>query len=210
MKHNSMFAKVLFVSLSTLVILACGVTSLESAPTQMPTPTTLPTNSPVPTNTLAPTSTPRPTATEVPPTPTPAAKGEAVTDGKIEVTLLELIRHDKVVTGGTYYWTPNPGYIIIDIFAKIKNLKTGSVSIKWSDVNIAGGGTGGLVFAGAAKAVNAKEKVAPLSFGYFEIPEGSEFTFDDTVYLQAIYFVTSDTEFVLFSVEGGPQIQVHK
>lgn len=215
MKNDS-FIKALLISLAALLALSCSAVSIGATATPAPTytPEAIKTATPRPTFTPRPTSTPSPTATKIPPTPTPAAKGEAVTNGKIEVTVLDMFRHDKIVPGGTYYYWAKPGYIIIDIFVKVKNLQTSSVSIKWDDVRIAEGegSSKGNVFAGGWKAVSGKEKVAPLSFGYTEVTKGSnaQIVFDDTVYLQVIYIIAKDTEFVLFSIEDAPQIQVFK
>ena len=222
MKQKGSFTKTVFVLLVALIVLACNfVAAAAPDPASEPAPTSAPeatkTAIPAPTSTFTPRPTyvPAPTATKVPPTPTPAAKGETVTNGKIEVTVLDLIKHDRVKADAAYsWWTPNPGYAIIDLFVKVKNLQAGTASLSWDDMSLTESGTGtqNYVFAGGWKGARSKEKVAPLSFGYAEVTPGlgAIITFDDTVYLQIFYFVSKDSPSFLFNIGDAPLIQVNK
>ncbi len=201
---------------ASVFILACNAVMQGTAPTAAATPsaTSEPSRAPTtrPTFTRTPTFTPRPTATKIIPTATltPAAKGEIVSNGRIEVVALDMFRHDKIVPGGMYWYRPKPGYLVIDLFVKVKNLTGKTLTIPWSDaLLLIGAKTETPDFAGFQPA-KGNQKVAPLSFGYDELYEGSAFTFDDTVYLQIIY-VISDSEHItaLFRLQNAPLIQIN-
>src|SRR6188474_3584135 len=139
MKQNRPFNQVVFVSIITLLVLACAGGSLGATATPAPTNTTVPTNTPLPTNTVTPrpSATARPTATDIPPTPTPAPIGVPVVYDSLEITVLDVVPHSQIVTGGSYYYYSNPGETFIDMAVRVRNLNPGNVvRIQWSYVYI--------------------------------------------------------------------------
>ena len=214
MKQNCIFARFAFELMIAFLVSACSEgTAIISTVTPVPSSTPEPTKTapdPTKTATPQPTSAPSPTATDVPPKPTPALKGETVTNGAIEVTVLDVFRHDRIVPGGTYYYTPNPGYIIINLFVKIKNLGSATVSIPWSDVYIIEGGKDFWhpSFAGW-QSVSNNEKVAPLSINYAEMKGTDLIVFEQTAYLQAIYLISDKPKkTIIFGIQDTPPIQL--
>jgi hypothetical protein len=213
MKQNCIFAKFAFALVIAFLVSACGegaaiISTVTPAPSSTPEATK---TAPEATKTATPqpTSTPRPTATDVPPTPIPALKGEAVTNGTIEVTVLDVFRHDRIVPGGTFYYTPKPGYIVINLFVKIKNLGTATVSIPWSDVYIIEGDKAQYPSWAGWQAVSNNEKVAPLSINYDYMKGADLIVFEHTAYLQAIYLIGDKPEqTIIFRIRDTPPIQL--
>ncbi len=105
-----------------LASMACASAAPE-APTPTPAPTKVPaTNTPLPTSTPKPTFTPKPTSTSTPiPTPTQIPEmGKPISSENWEVTVFGAIFRERIYPGGGFYYTPNPGFMFIDVGLKVK------------------------------------------------------------------------------------------
>jgi hypothetical protein len=189
-------------------MLGCGAGQLF-APTITPSATITPTLTLAPTSTPRPTSTPNPTATKVPPTPTPASLGEAVSYKSIEVSVLDVYRHDNLIPGNGYRYWANPGYLIIDLVVKAHNTGTSPAAIKWSDTYVIDSdGMRSDVLFGGSRTAASKQKVDPLSIDYNAIYGDTAVEFEDTAYMRIIYIITEKPEQkVLFGVGDSPLIE---
>jgi len=211
MKQNRPFNQVVFVSIITLLVLACAGGSLGATATPAPTNTTAPTITPLPTNTVTPrpTATARPTATEIPPTPTPAPIGVPVVYDSLEITVLDVVPHSQIVTGGSYYYYSNPGETFIDMAVRVRNLNPGNVvRIQWSYVYIVEAkGTWAPLY-GVTRRVESGTEYDPFNIAIKTEVNGDEFIeFDDDTYLRLIYYIVDDPEWtLLFGIENSPQI----
>ena len=138
MKHDRILVKVLFVLLTALIILACGVGALGATATPMPTNTPASTNTLLPTNTPAATNTPLspPTETATSEPPTPAPMGSTVQSANFEVKVIDAIKRDRVYPGGKFYFSPAAGYMLVDIGVKVSNLTSTDIPVKWNDIYI--------------------------------------------------------------------------
>jgi hypothetical protein len=211
MNSKNVFRPVL--ALMLIAFLQIGCAGILATPAATSTPATIPTLTPIP-STFTPTPTLTPTNTPIPPTststPIPAALGEAVSYGSIEITVLDVYKHDKIVPGGTYYYTPNPGYMVIDLVVKIKNLGTAPASITWEDLHVMeeDGAISNTEFAGFTMAGNS-EKVNPLSIQYDSTNFHSLPDFSNTIYLRVIFIIKDKPEqTVLFGIKDSPLIQL--
>lgn len=54
----------------------------------------------------------------------------------LEITLLEVVTHGQIVTGGYYYYYSKPGETFIDVTALVRNEKSQPVYIIMSDLYI--------------------------------------------------------------------------
>lgn len=204
-KHRTMAVLILIIS---LILSGCGPGQFLG-PTITPSATITPTPTLVPTSTPRPTFTPRPTATEVPPTPTPASMGEAVGYKTIEITLLDMYRHDNLIPGNGYRYWANPGYMIIDLVVKLQNAGSSPASVKWSDTYVidSTGARSDVFFAGS-RAATKTQKVDPLSIDYNAIYGDPAVEVADTVYMRIIYLITDKPEQkALFGVGDSPLIE---
>jgi hypothetical protein len=204
-KQRNMAILVLVIS---LVILGCGPGQfLGSAVTPSSTSAPEPTSTPKPTSTSEPTSTPRPTATNVP--PTPASLGEVVSYNTIEISVLDVYRHDNLIPGNGYRYWANPGYMIIDLVVKAQNTGTIPVSITWGDTYVLDdtGARNDVMFAGSRPAAKNK-KVDPLSIDYNDVSGSALIEIEDAVYMRIVYIIPDKPEQkVLFGIGDSPLIE---
>jgi hypothetical protein len=205
------FLKAGLLIIISVVISACQAGSLAAA-TATPVPTTTPELTHTPT--AAPTSTPRPTSTSKPTAtlaPTPALLGETVSNGLIAITVLDVYRHDRIVTGGSYYFTAKPGYVILDIFVKVQNISSSPVEIPWKDFYILDDKGDGWYpgFAGAKFVKNTENITDAFSIPTdIEVNGNEVLTIDDTVFMRLIYLIADKPEqIVQFGVEDSPLIE---
>lgn len=211
MKKNRPFNQVVSLLAITLSVLACAGGSLGATATPMPTNTPEATNTPLPTNTVTPkpTSTARPTATEIPPTPTPAPIGVPVVYDSLEITVLDVVPHSQIVTGGAYYYYSNPGETFIDMAVRVRNLNPGNVvRIKWSYIYIVEAkGTWAPLY-GVTRRVAPGTEYDAFNIAIKTEVNGDDFVeFDDDTYLRLIYYIVDDPEWtLLFGIENSPQI----
>jgi serine/threonine protein kinase len=178
------------------------------APIVAATTTPTPTATLKPTKTLRPTSTPRPTATKAPPSPTPASLGQAVKYKSIEISVLDVYRHDNLIPGNGYRYWATDGHMIIDLVVKVKNTGSTPTSIKWSDTYVIDSDRSRLdvLFAGFRRAAD-KEKVDPLSIDYNDVNTNMLIEIKDTVYMRIVYIITEKPEqTVVFGIGDSPLI----
>lgn len=200
---KSVFIKIGLLIIVSVVIQACGKTPATATFTPQPTPTSLPAD----TSTPEPTSTPQPTATVLP-TAIPAVLGEAVQSGSLDITVLDVLRHDHIIPGGMYYYTANPGFLIIDLEVKVHNSGSSPVTITWNDLHVVdeSGRAAHTKWAGSQKAGN-KEKVNPLKIDYHDVDGSEIIPFSDTVYMRVIFVITDKPlQTVLFGIKDSPLI----
>src|ERR1044071_1893716 len=139
MKQNLTYMHVVLALAIAVSFSACVGGSLVATATPVPTNTREATNPPWPTNTVTPKPTPtvRPTATKIPPTPTPAPIGVSILYDSLEITVLDVVTHGHIVTGGSYYYYSKPGETFIDMAVRVRNLKPGSpIRIQWKYIYI--------------------------------------------------------------------------
>ena len=132
-----------------------------------------------------------------------------VTYGSIEITVLDVYRHDRIVPGGAYYYTPNPGYMIIDLVVKIQNLGNTPPSIKWGDLHVIeqDGERSNTEFAGFRR-TGKGERVNPLEIQYDSVSQNSPLEFNYAIYLRVIFVIKDKTEqIILFGIQDSPLIQ---
>jgi hypothetical protein len=214
MKHNRTFKPMILVSVMVLSVLACAGGALGATATPPPTDTQEPTQTPLPTAsptaTLKPTSTPKPTATEIPPTPTPAPVGVAVKYGSLEITLLDVVPHGQIVTGGRYYYYSKPGETFIDLAVRVRNLEPGKVvRIPWSYVYVVEPKGTWYPLYSASRMVDSGTEFDAFNLEIkFETVGENVVEFDNDTYLRLIYYVVDDPEqTILFGIEESPLIQ---
>lgn len=138
------FVKALFFLLAALLALACSAISgggeapaaqppapaVTEPPTEVPPPAASDTPVPPPTKTPL----PKPTDTAAP--PTPSQLGEVARSQNFEVTVIAAEKRDRVYPGGKFYYTANPGYMLIDVGVKVVNISGSSLDVKWKDVYV--------------------------------------------------------------------------
>ncbi len=218
MKDNrSSYSKFLlagFLAFSLFVISACGfggVFGLPPTPTSTSTATLVPTSTstltPVPTNTSTPTNTP---------TPTPAPVGSAVKYESLEITVLDVKNRESVHFGdvsGNWetFYTPKPGFFLIDVGVLVRNLDPGNVvHLKWKNVYIVEeSGDAWYPGWGNMKTVSSGAKVDPFSIGLSStnIDGDQDIEFDNDTYLRLIYGVKNDPkQIILFGIYDSPMI----
>lgn len=160
------------------------------------------------TSTPRPTSTSRPTATKIPSTAIPASLGEVVKYKSIEISVLDVYRHDNLIPGNGYRYWAQDGYMIIDLVVKVQNTGPTPASIKWGDAYVIDytDSSSDLIFAGSRSAAK-KEKVDPLSIDYNVVDETASIKIIDTVYLRIVYIISEKPEqTVFFGIADSPQI----
>jgi hypothetical protein len=193
------------IALLSVTVTACASVA-SPTPTEAPTQTAAPSATPTPLPST-PTATARPSPTN---TPIPARLGEPVRTSAIEVTLLDVYRHDRIYTGDNYYHYANPGYVLIDLFVRIRNLGADPVNIVWYTIRIKdeGGTQQSPSFAGA-KFASRGEKIDPFSIHTdITVTGGSSLTVPAIAYLR-LYYVLRDKpeQIVRFGIGDSPVIQ---
>lgn len=213
MIQNPRPGQILAALTTALLLTACAGGLVAGTATPVPSNTPGPTQTPLPTAsptaTTKPTSTSRPTATEIPPTPTPAPIGGAVRYGDLEITLLDVVPHSQIVTGGTYYYYSKPGETFIDLAVRVRNLKPGNVvSMPWSYVYIIEPKGTWYPLYSAARIVDSGTKFDPFNLEIkFETRGEDIVEFDNDTYLRLVYYVVDDPEqTILFGIEDSPLI----
>jgi len=211
MKQNRNSRQIVLVLLTGLLVPACAAGSLGATATPLPTNTPAATNTPSPTNTATPkpTFTPRPTATKIPPTPTPAPIGVSVVYDSLEITVLDVVTHSHIVTGGSYYYYSKPGDTFIDMAVRVKNLNPGHpVQVQWSYIYIVEPRGTWYPLYGVMKQVNSGTEYDPFNIGIdYEVNGDSFIEFDKDTYLRLIYYVVDDPQQIfLFGIEDSPMI----
>lgn len=212
MKQNRTYKQIVFILVIALSVLACVGGALGATATPVPTNTPEATNTPVPTNTATaePTSTPRPTATAIPPTPTPAPIGVSVLYDSLEITLLDVVKHSHIVTGGSYYYYSKPGETFIDMAVRVRNLKPGNpVRVQWSYVYIVEEKGSWYPLYGVLRKVTDGKEYDPFNIALGTEIQGESFVeFDNDTYLRLIYYVADNPEqTILFGIQDSPLIR---
>ena len=189
-----------------LVLVLASVACSLGAPAE---PTEIPaTNTPLPTSTPKPTFTPKPTSTSTPiPTPTQVPEmGKPISSENWEVTVFGAIFRERIYPGGGFYYTPNPGFMFIDVGLKIKSLGS-STAVFSSDILIIDeNGKGWSALWSGEQAANGKE-VDPFSIGINDILD-EDIDFSSEKYLR-LMFVLSETSLdqeISFKFEDVPAI----
>jgi hypothetical protein len=211
MKQNRAYKKIVFILVIALSTFACVAGSLGATATPAPTNTPKATNTPLPTNTATPkpTSTPRPTATDIPPTPTPAPIGVSVLYDSLEITVLDVVTHGHIVTGGSYYYYSKPGETFIDMAVRVRNLDPGNaVRVQWSYIYIVEERGSWYPLYGVMTRVTDGSEYDPFNIALGPEIQGEDFIeFDDDTYLRLIYYIADDPDQTLsFHIEDSPLI----
>jgi serine/threonine protein kinase len=178
-----------------------------STPTYTPRPTS--TKIPSTPTKISPTQTKTsPTQTKTSPTPTPASLGEFVKHESLEISVLDIYRHDKLIPGNGYRYWANDGYMIIDLVVKVQNIASTPTSITWNDAYVIDdtGARNDILFAGSRPAAKT-EKIDPLSIDYNTIDGAASTEIKDTVYMRIIYIIPDKPEqMVVFGIKDSPLI----
>jgi len=211
MKQNRTNRQVAFVLVIAMSVLACVGSSLGATATPVPTNTPEATSTPLPTNTATPkpTSTKKPTATKIPPTPTPAPIGVSVVYDSLEITVLDVVSHGQIVTGGSYYYYSKPGDTYIDLAVRVRNLRAGNpIRIQWSYIYLAEARGTWYPLYGVTKRISDGSEYDPFNIALGTEVKGEDFVeFDDDTFLRLIYYVADDPEQILiFGIEDSPLI----
>jgi hypothetical protein len=205
MKRNRPFKEAMFVVVVAVFILACGGGAIALTPTPAPPPAT---NTIVP----RPTSTLRPTATDVPPTPTAAPMGMPVSTEDYEVNVISMRMLETVYLDAQYHWVPTAGNMFVELGIKVVNLKPGStVSVAWGNiVVIEDDESTWYPNWGEFKPVASGIEVSPKSLVFRTLDDpAEEVTFDDVVFIRAIYGVARHSPTtILFGFGNAPLIEV--
>lgn len=211
MKQNRTYKQVIFVLVIALSVLACVGGALGATATPVPTNTPEATNTPLPTDTATPkpTATARPTATEIPPTPTPAPIGVSVVYDSLEITVLDVVTHGHIVTGGSYYYYSKPGETFIDMAVRVRNLNPGNaVRVQWSYIYIVEERGSWYPLYGVTRRVDSGTEYDPFKIALGTEVKGEDFVeFDNDTYLRLIYYIADDPQqILLFRIEDSPLI----
>jgi len=211
MKQNRTYMKVIFVLVMASSVLACVGVSWGATATPVPTHTLEATSTPLPTNTATakPTSTPRPTATKIPPTATPAPIGVSVVYDSLEITVLDVVPHSHIVTGGAYYYYSKPGETFIDMAVRVRNLNPGNVvRILCSYIYIVEEKGTWYPLYGVTRRVDSGTTYDPFNIALGAEVKGENFVeFDKDTFLRLIYYIAEDPEqILLFGIENSPLI----
>jgi hypothetical protein len=198
-----------------ILLAGCGPSSeqmtatavMAKAQTQTAAPTLTPTFTPTSTSTPKPTATPKPTIT---PTPSPAAVGETVAYNDLQITLLEVVTHTHIVTGGYYYYYSKPGEIFIDMTVLVRNKRSDLVKVRMKEIYIVDE-TDNAWYPnfGGVQTVELERHFNPMaSIKIDETYSGSEvIAFEKDTYLRLIFYV-KDNQDLLFGVQGSPQFVI--
>jgi hypothetical protein len=161
---------------------------------------------------LTPTLTPPPTSTSTPkPTrtlaPTPVPVGTTVRYNDLEITLLEVVTHSHIVTGGYYYYYSEEGEIFIDLAVLVRNTSNVPIRVAMRDIYIVEeSGDAWYANFGGVQTVEINRRFNPLaSIKLDETYTGAEMiSFEKDTYLRLIYYVKQSQD-LLFGIQDSPQ-----
>jgi hypothetical protein len=208
MKNTNKYGKLIGPLVIALLMLACGggaFAATTEAPAVSPTP--LAAN----TATARPTSTPKPTKTSF---PTPAPLGVSIDGDDFSYTVIDAISLRRIYPGGTLMFSPNPGYLIMDIGVRIENKNPGeTVSIPWENVYVTeANGDSWYPIWGTSKFVDSGTELDPYSLGISsdEINGVDRINFTGDAYLRLIYIVTDNENQpvpIIFGIGDAPEAE---
>jgi hypothetical protein len=185
-----------------LASVACSMGGIAQ-PTQIP-----PTDTPLPTSTPKPTFTPKPTSTSTPiPTPTQVPEiGKPISSENWEITVFGAIYRDRIYPGGGFYYTPNPGYMFIDVGLKVKSLGT-STSVFSSDILIIDENDEAWSALWSGEQAADGKEVDPFSIGINEtLDEDIDLSSEKYLRMMFVLSETSLNQEVSFKFEDVPAI----
>lgn len=207
MKNVNRYGKLFGLLAAALLMLACAgaLAGTVETPAVSPTP-------PAPnTATARPTSTPKPTKT---PFPTPAPLGVSIEADDFSFTVIDAVSLRRIYPGGTLLFSPNPGYLIMDIGVRIKNKNPGkTVSIPWENVYVTeANGDSWYPIWGTSKFVDSGTELDPFSLGISseEINGVDRINFTGDAYLRLIYIVTDNENQpvpIIFGIGDAPEAE---
>lgn len=205
--------KALFLALTVVFLLACGVSSEQltataaagRAQTQTAAPTRTPTRTPTPT------STPRPTSTSIPtrtPEPTPAAVKETVKYNDLEITLLKVITHAQIIVYSYHYYDAKDGYTFIDLMILVRNRGDNAGFTTLGKIYVIDkDGNAWYPFCGGFQAVELEKSFDPMTIIKWDQNSKTDvFIFEakkDT-YLRLFWPVLEHQD-IVFGIEDSPQ-----
>lgn len=210
MNKDRRFLKVVSILAVAVLVLACSGGGAFVSATETPSAT----STPVSTNTATPrpTSTPRPTKT---PFPTPAPKGISIDTGDFSFTVVDAVSLRRIYPGGEYLFTPNPGYIILDVGVRLENGKSGEVvSIPWENVYIKEqNGDSWYPYWGSYKPVESGIEMDPFTVGISsnEIVGTERINFTGDAYLRLIFIVGDNNNQpvpLMFGIGDSPETEL--
>jgi hypothetical protein len=195
-------------SVAALIVLGCAAAGAVATPT-VPPPTTTPTSTatlPPPTSTPRPTPTPTATPTLI---PTPAAVGDKVQYGNLEITLIGVDTHDLIVPGGLYYYYPTDrSQYFLDLGVLISDVEPGhTTTIAVPNVYIVEE-DGGAHYPGFLdkKIVDRGTKFDPFEIGIAtQTSDNSQLFIARDTYVRLV-FVIGKNQMILFGIADSPQI----
>lgn len=217
---NSKYYVRLFAIIVFVLSLACATLTAPSDSTAAPvseTPHSTNTNVPaVNTSTPKPSPTVAPTKTPIPPTATAASLKEPVANEQYEVRIITSRFLDKVYTyfaaGGGWEYTPNKGYIFLELGVKITNLKPEKIiHVPWENVYVIDKNNQSWYpnFGGSYAPKNKNEEVNPATITFDNTYNLETITVENIVYIRAIWAVIDEkpTSY-LFGFDLSPLIEV--
>ena len=138
--------------------------------------------------------------------------GDSVSGENVTITVVEAFDRERIYPGGSYSYTPNPGYLIIDMGVRLENLTPGkTVSIPWNQVFVLeDNGDGWYSIWGSLKKVGSGDTYDPFNIGInSEQLDGQELiTFDGDVYLRLINIVRESNEHILFGIGDSGLVEL--
>jgi hypothetical protein len=175
-----------------------------------PTMTPTSTNTPIPTSTSTPSPTFTPTPTFTPsltPTPTIIPEvGKPVSNDNWEITLISPLSRKRIYRGRIYY-TANPGYIFIDLAVRVKNLQSGTNSLRSSDIVVIDGNKKRWDFIWLGRqSVTSDRVIDPFSISVEDFRPSDSIDIEGESYLRLIYVVSDASSNLGFHFKGIPQI----
>ena len=212
-KKMTLFTKLGFLLVLMATALACqAVTGVDVNPVEtasatqvveaLPTATRLP---PTPT----PTQTPLPTQT---PFPTPAAVGERIEGDGIYFTVVDAYQRGRIYPGGAYSYTPNPGYMAVDVGVRIQNQTPGTtITIPWRFVGLVeDNGDGWYPLWGSVKYVASGVEMDAMTIGIseYQVDGDALISLEYDAYLRMIFIVQDTNEHLLFNIGSSPDVEL--
>jgi hypothetical protein len=204
MRKNRKKSLTLVLSMVAFFAAACSTGSFGATATPSATFTPDATSTP----TKRPTSTPRPTFTN---TPTPAPLGVSVSAGDFSFTVVDAVSLRRIYPGGQYLYTPNPGYLILDMGIRIQNNNPGKlVSIPWENVYVEeANGDSWYPLWGKAELVDADVELDPFTLGISseEIDGIERINFTGDAYLRLVFIVDDNDNQpvpIIFGIGNSP------